>query len=103
MIKLPQDLDEDLSRRFHEAFSCLIEARVLIEDWRQDYSHHRPHSALGMKAPVVFGTSCQAEPEEAARASVDLHSPYGLAPVHAGAATTLQSPPTHQLSQQVDR
>jgi hypothetical protein len=24
-----------------ELFSCLAEARVLIEDWRQDYNHHR--------------------------------------------------------------
>jgi putative transposase len=37
-----------------ELFSCLTEARVLIEDWRQDYNHHRPHSALGMTAPAVF-------------------------------------------------
>ena len=29
-----------------ELFSCLTEARVLIEDWRIDYNHHRPHSAL---------------------------------------------------------
>jgi putative transposase len=37
-----------------ELFSCLTEARVLIEDWRIDYNHHRPHSALGMMAPAVF-------------------------------------------------
>jgi Integrase core domain len=29
-----------------EVFSCLAEAQVLIEDWRQDYNHHRPHSSL---------------------------------------------------------
>ena len=40
-----------------ELFSCLTEARVLIEDWRQDYNHHRPHSALGMLAPAVFAAS----------------------------------------------
>jgi putative transposase len=37
-----------------ELFSCLAEARVLIEDWRVDYNHHRPHSALQMMAPAVF-------------------------------------------------
>lgn len=37
-----------------ELFSCLTEAQVLIEDWRHDYNHHRPHSALGMQAPVRF-------------------------------------------------
>jgi hypothetical protein len=36
-----------------ELFSCLAEARVLVEDWRVDYNEHRPHSALGMMAPAV--------------------------------------------------
>ena len=86
-----------------ELFSCLTEARVLIEDWRQDYNHHRPHSALGMMSPAQFALGWRTAHEAAARASADLRSPYGLAPVHAGAATTLQSPSIHQLSQQVDR
>ena len=34
-----------------ELFSCLPEAQVVIEDWRQDYNRHRPHSALGMMTP----------------------------------------------------
>jgi putative transposase len=37
-----------------EEFSCLAEARVVIEDWREDYNWRRPHSALGMPAPAVF-------------------------------------------------
>jgi putative transposase len=37
-----------------EEFSCLAEAQVLIEDWREDYNHRRPHSSLGMRTPVVF-------------------------------------------------
>jgi putative transposase len=40
-----------------EEFSCLAEARVVIEDWRQDYNHRRPHSALGMLAPAAFAAS----------------------------------------------
>jgi putative transposase len=40
-----------------ELFSCLEEARVLIEDWRQDYNHHRPHSALGMMTPTTFAAN----------------------------------------------
>jgi putative transposase len=38
-----------------ELFSCLTEAQVLIEDWRQDYNQLRPHSALGMMTPSAFG------------------------------------------------
>jgi putative transposase len=37
-----------------EQFSCLLEARVVIEDWRQDENQRRPHSALGMKTPAAF-------------------------------------------------
>ena len=37
-----------------EEFACLAEARVVIEDWREDYNLRRPHSSLGMLAPAVF-------------------------------------------------
>ena len=37
-----------------EEFSCLIEAQVVIADWREDYNHRRPHSSLGMATPVAF-------------------------------------------------
>lgn len=40
-----------------ELFSCLAEAQVVIEDWRQDYNTQRPHSALGRKAPAVFAAA----------------------------------------------
>ena len=29
-----------------EQFSCLAEAQVMVEDWREDYNERRPHSAL---------------------------------------------------------
>jgi putative transposase len=35
-------------------FSCLPEAKVLVEDWRVEYNTERPHSALGMLSPVEF-------------------------------------------------
>ncbi len=34
-----------------EIFDTLLEAQVLIEDWRKHYNHLRPHSALGYKPP----------------------------------------------------
>ena len=53
-----------------ELFSCLAEAQVLIEDWRQDYNHHRPHSALGMMTPAAFAASLrQPLPEPTATAA----------------------------------
>ncbi len=35
-----------------ELFYTLLEARVLIERWRQTYNHLRPHSALGYRPPA---------------------------------------------------
>ncbi len=37
-----------------EQFSCLAEAQVMVEDWREDYNRRRPHSALQMMAPARF-------------------------------------------------
>ena len=34
-----------------EIFTTLIEAKVLIEEWRREYNVVRPHSALGYKSP----------------------------------------------------
>jgi putative transposase len=46
-----------------EEFSCLAEARVVIEDWRQDDNEHRPHSSLGMRSPAVLAASLAARTE----------------------------------------
>ena len=35
-----------------ERFDTLLEAQVLIERWRLDYNHLRPHSALGYRPPA---------------------------------------------------
>jgi putative transposase len=37
-----------------EQFNTLLEAQVVIEDWRIDYNMHRPHSSLGWLAPAVY-------------------------------------------------
>jgi transposase InsO family protein len=46
--------DECLNR---EQFWTLTEARVLIEDYRGQYNHHRPHSKLGYLSPVRFAAT----------------------------------------------
>ena len=43
--------DELLDR---EEFANLKEAKVLAEDYREHYNHHRPHGALGYLTPVEF-------------------------------------------------
>jgi putative transposase len=41
--------DELLNR---EIFTTLIEAKVLIADWRKEYNQVRPHSSLGYRPPA---------------------------------------------------
>jgi putative transposase len=35
-------------------FDSLLEAQVLIEDWRCDYNQNRPHTAHGEFTPTEF-------------------------------------------------
>jgi len=51
-----------------EQFSCLAEARVVIEDWRQDYNERRPHSSLGMRSPAAFAATLRTSTEPAVAA-----------------------------------
>ena len=39
-----------------EVFNTLQEAKVLIEQWRQEYNQVRPHSALGYRPPAPEAT-----------------------------------------------
>ena len=41
--------DELINR---EVFTTLLEAKILIERWRQEYNQVRPHSALGYRPPA---------------------------------------------------
>jgi putative transposase len=37
-----------------EEFDTLLEAQVLVSDWRQEYNTYRPHSALKMLTPNEY-------------------------------------------------
>jgi len=66
--------DELLNR---EVFYSVKEAKVLAEDWRLEYNHHRPHSSLDYKTPAAFAAECIASasatpsPRQYTRANVD--------------------------------
>ena len=49
--------DELLKR---EVFTSLLEAKVLVEEYRKHYNRWRPHSALGYLTPAEFAASCDA-------------------------------------------
>jgi len=44
------NLRDELLQR--EVFTTLLEAKVLIENWRKEYNHLRPHSSLGYRPPA---------------------------------------------------
>ena len=43
-----------------ELFLSLAEARYIVDRWRLDYNHHRPHSMLGWRTPAAFAGACAA-------------------------------------------
>jgi hypothetical protein len=48
--------DELLDR---ELFLGVIEARVLVEDFRREYNEERPHSSLDYQTPKQFAAACR--------------------------------------------
>jgi putative transposase len=40
-----------------EAFDSLLEAKTVIEEWRNIYNHTRPHSSLGWKTPTAYAAA----------------------------------------------
>ncbi len=42
-----------------EEFTCLLDAQVLTEDWRQEYNGGHWHSSLGYQTPAAFAAACK--------------------------------------------
>ena len=40
-----------------EDFANLLETRVVIEDWRQDYNHYRPHRSRDGRTPAAYAAN----------------------------------------------
>ena len=45
-----------------EAFDSVLEASIVIEDWRNIYNPKRPHSSLGWKPPAAYADSLKRPP-----------------------------------------
>ena len=48
---------EELLKR--EVLTNLLEAKVLVKEYRNHYNCERPHSALGYRTPAEFADSCE--------------------------------------------
>jgi len=42
-----------------ELFLHIDEMRYVVERWRLDYNHYRPHSSLGYMTPAGFAGLCR--------------------------------------------
>jgi hypothetical protein len=56
-------------------FTLLAEARVLIEQWRQDYNEQRPHSALENRTPLESARAA-ASPHGGCEEMESIEQPY---------------------------
>lgn len=80
-------------------FTTLADARQKIEEWRQDYNHQRPHSALGYRTPSEFAsiaaaTSCG---KDAGCARLENAPPFPLSHSSDGCCIKLSNPPDLSL------
>jgi putative transposase len=67
--------DELLKR---EVFASLLEAKVLVDEYRNHYNHRRPHSALGYRTPAEFAASCEPASAEDEDLTKELESVIAL-------------------------
>jgi putative transposase len=44
-----------------ESSNTLHEAQLLVEDWRLEYNHYRPHQSLNYQTPAEYARRCRQE------------------------------------------
>lgn len=64
-----------------ELFLSLAEARYVIDAWRLDYNHRRPHSSLNWQTPAAYAASLKDPKAGAFPAGSDADPPVGAAPL----------------------
>ncbi len=47
-----------------ESFDTLYEAQLLLDDWRQEYNHYRPHQSLSYQTPAEYARRWRTERTE---------------------------------------
>ena len=44
-----------------ESFNTLFEAQLLLDDWRLEYNHYRPHQSLNYMTPAEYAHRCKTD------------------------------------------
>jgi transposase InsO family protein len=72
-----------------ELFLSLAEARWVIDRWRLDYNHRRPHSSLDYQTPAAFAARCLTSAPQVASAKPQQPAPLrqGSGPMHPDSLT----------------
>jgi len=75
-----------------ELFLSLAEARHVLDEWRLDYNHHRPHSSLDWQTPAAFAGSLE-DPSAGAFPAASSGDPtVGAAPLPTAHQTDQHTP-----------
>jgi hypothetical protein len=64
-----------------ELFLSLPEARVVLDQWRVDYNHRRPHGGLKWMTPAAYAAGLDATGSGVVRGPPRGVSPVGAAPL----------------------
>ena len=64
-----------------ELFLSLAEARYVLDEWRLDYNHRRPHSSLNWQTPAAFAATLDEPAIGAFPTAVLADPPVGAAPL----------------------
>ena len=73
-----------------ELFLSLAEVRYVLDGWRLDYNHRRPHSSLNWQTPAAFAASLTKQADEVFSSAPLADPPVGAPPL----------PPAQQAKQQ---
>ena len=73
-----------------ELFLSIVEARYVLDEWRLDYNHRRPHSSLNWQTPAAFATSLTKQADGVFSSAPLADPPVGAPPL----------PPAQQAKQQ---
>ncbi len=70
--------DELLDR---ELFLSMTEARYVVDEWRLEYNHHRPHGSLAWQTPASFAAMIEGKAAGVFPVAPRAEPPFGAAPL----------------------